>query len=394
MPGVLDGIRVLDFGRFIAGPYCATVLSDLGAEVIRIEKVDGSEDRWSVPVSEDGSGATFIQMARNKRGLTLNPMKPEGREIIRKLVATADVVIANLPPQTLERMGLDYDSLKAIKPDIILTTNSAFGHGGPYSDRVGFDGIGQAMSGAMYLSGYPDQPIKSYPPFVDFGTALYSALGTLAALMVRDKTGKGQMVETSLLGTALSFNNTAIIEQATIKPDRVGTGNRGQTNGPTDAFKTEDGWIMVQNVGQPLYERWARLMGENTWLTDDRLQSDEGRGDNRDLLSERMSKWCAERTTDQCLEELAKASIPAGPILSPQDAMDHPHVVAMEYLKGLAYDGLPTPAPVAPVPMRLSETPADQFNSPPRLGEHTEAILNDLGYDAETIAELREKRVV
>ena len=145
MSRVLEGIRVLDFGRYIAGPYCATLLGDMGADVIRIEKVDGSEDRFLSPVTENGDGAMFMQLARNKRGLTLNPMKPAGREIVKKLVATADVVVANLPPDTLKAMGLDYESLSAIKPDIILTMISAFGRGGPYSNRVGFDGLGQAM---------------------------------------------------------------------------------------------------------------------------------------------------------------------------------------------------------------------------------------------------------
>ena len=164
MTQVLKGIRVLDFGRYIAGPFCGTLLADMGAEVIRIEKVDGSEDRYLAPISDTDDGGTFMQLARNKKGLTLNPMKPEGREIVRKLVATADVVIANLPPDTLAAMGLDYDSLKSVKPDIILTMISAFGRGGPYSNRVGFDGLGQAMSGAMYLSGTPDQPVKAWPP--------------------------------------------------------------------------------------------------------------------------------------------------------------------------------------------------------------------------------------
>ncbi|MDP2285995.1 MAG: CoA transferase, partial [Pseudohongiella sp.] len=202
MSKVLEGIRVLDFGRYIAGPFCASLLSDLGAEVIRIEKVQGSEDRFLSPVSDTGDGALFMQMGRNKLGMTLNPMKPEGREIVRKLIATADVVIANLPPDTLEAMGLDYESLKAVKPDIILTMISAFGTGGPYSNRVGFDGLGQAMSGSMYMSGTPEQPVKAYAPFIDFGTASLSAVGTMAALFERQRTGKGQVVEASLFNTA------------------------------------------------------------------------------------------------------------------------------------------------------------------------------------------------
>ncbi len=152
MPGVLDGIRVLDFGRYIAGPFCGTMLADLGAEVIRIEKLEGSEDRWVTPVAEGGEGAMFLQMGRNKLGMTLNPAKPAGREIVRKLVNISDVVIANLPYEDLKKMGIDYETISVINPRIILATNSTFGSEGPYATRVGFDTIGQAMSGAMFLS--------------------------------------------------------------------------------------------------------------------------------------------------------------------------------------------------------------------------------------------------
>ena len=202
MAGVLEGVRVLDFGRYIAGPYCAALLAEHGAEVIRIEKREGSEDRFQAPVATTGEGALFLQMNRNKLGMTLDPMRPEGQEVVRRLVERADVVIANLPPQTLVAMKLDYASLTAIKPDIILTTVSAYGRGGPYSDRVGFDGIGQVMSGSAYLSGTPDQPIRASVAWVDCGTASLAALGTLAALMNRGKTGRGQKVEAALLRTA------------------------------------------------------------------------------------------------------------------------------------------------------------------------------------------------
>jgi crotonobetainyl-CoA:carnitine CoA-transferase CaiB-like acyl-CoA transferase len=193
MPGVLEGIRVLDFGRYIAGPYCAALLAEQGAEVIRIEKREGSEDRFQAPVSATGDGALFMQMNRNKLGLTLDPMQPDGQKIVRQLVATCDVVVANLPPQTLLDMKLDYASLTAVKPDIILTTATAYGRGGPYSDRVGFDGIGQAMSGAVYMTGEEDQPYRAQVPWVDFGTALHCAFGTMAALMARKVTGRGQI---------------------------------------------------------------------------------------------------------------------------------------------------------------------------------------------------------
>src|SRR5262249_41894268 len=194
MPGVLEGIRVLDFGRYIAGPFCGTMLGDLGAEVIRIEKREGSEDRWVTPVAEGGEGAMFLQMGRNKLGMTLDPMKPAGREIVRKLVAVSDVVIANLPYADLERMGIDYESLAAVNPRIILATNSTFGSEGPYAKRVGFDTIGQAMSGAMYLTGDGNVPTRANAPYVDFGSALLATIALLAALIDRAKTRTGQTV--------------------------------------------------------------------------------------------------------------------------------------------------------------------------------------------------------
>ncbi len=275
MNGVLSGYRVLDFGRYIAGPYCATLLAEFGADVIRIEKVAGSEDRFTTPVNGDGGvGALFMQVNRNKRGLTLNPMKPEGREIVAKLVETADVVVANLPPQGLLAMGLDLESLRKIKKDIILTTVSAYGHGGPYSDRVGFDGIGQVMSGSTYMSGSEDQPVKFAAPFVDFTTAMMSAIGTLVALMHRGKTGEGQMVEGALVRSALTIGNAALIEQALTGINRKPSINRGQTAGPTDIIQTGDGWMIVQVVGRPLFERWADMVGRPELKDDPRFTSD------------------------------------------------------------------------------------------------------------------------
>ncbi|MFM1895137.1 MAG: hypothetical protein RLZZ385_211 [Pseudomonadota bacterium] len=394
MTNVLEGIRVLDFGRYIAGPFCATLLGDLGAEVIRIEKLDGSEDRYLSPVTTTGDGALFMQMGRNKLGMTLNPMKPEGREVVKRLVATADVVVANLPPDTLAAMGLDYDSLKAIKPDIILTMISAFGSGGPYANRVGFDGLGQAMSGAMYLSGTPEQPVKSYAPFIDFGTASLCAFGTLAALYERRKTGRGQLVEGALLNTALTMMNGTLIEQAVIQRNRDATLNRSQTSAPADTFKTRDGWVLVQSVGGPLFERWVQLMGEPQWLEDPRFVSDISRGDHGDVISERLARWCGERTTDEVLAAMEAARIPAGPVLSPQQVLEDPHVVAKGLLQATSYPGMSQPAPVMQTPVSLSATPGEIRQRAPTLGEHTDAIMAELGYSPEEIATLRQKRVI
>ena len=392
--GVLEGIRVLDFGRYIAGPYCAALLAEHGAEVIRIEKLQGSEDRYQAPVAKSGEGALFLQMNRNKLGMTLDPMLPEGQEVVRKLVATADVVVANLPPQTLADMKLDYASLTAVKADIILTTVTAYGRGGPYSDRVGFDGIGQVMSGAVYMTGTEDQPYRAQVPWVDFGTALHCAFGTMAALMARKMSGKGQWVEGALLATAVTFGNALLIEQAVIAPNRVPTGNRGQTAAPVDLFRTKDGWILAQVIGEPLYRRWAKLMGEPHWLDDPRFKDDISRGDNGAVISERMGRWCAERTTAQALEVLAKARIPSGPVLKPQQTLDDPHINAMGFFQATEFPGAPKPAPIAKAPVWLSQTPGAIKRRAPTLGEHTEAILRSLGYDEGAIADLRSKRVI
>lgn len=391
---VLQGVRVLDFGRYIAGPYCAALLADLGADVIRVERRGGGEDRWVAPVAPDGAGALFLTMNRNKRAMTLDPACPEGREIVKKLVATSDVVVANLPPDVLRSLALDLESLRRVKPDIILTTVTAFGAGGPWSHKHGFDGVAQLMCGSTYLSGTPEQPVRASVAWVDCGTASLAALGTLAALMARQKTGRGQKVEGALLRTALAFNNPALVEQQVIQVNRIATVNRGQTAAPSDMFRTKDGWIIAYAIGNPMFARWARLMGEDHWLTDPRFQDDQARGDHGEIISKRMAEWSAERTTSEALSALEAAKIPAGPLYSPQQALEDTHIRAAGLLHDTDYPGLPRPAPLAPTPVDLSETPGRFRRHAPTLGEHTDAILAELGYSAEAIAGLRDRGVV
>src|SRR5579872_7367916 len=202
--GPLAGVRVLDFGRFIAGPYCGMLLADMGADVIRIDRRDGSEDRYIAPLTADGHGAHFLSINRNKRSLTLDPSKPAAFEIIVRLVKTADVVIANLPLPVMRKMRLDYDSLRAVKSDIILAQISTFGPDGPYASRTGFDVVAQAMSGAMSVTGFAGAPIRETVPFEDYGTALHAAFGVMVALHHRTRTGQGQVVDGSLLATAIT----------------------------------------------------------------------------------------------------------------------------------------------------------------------------------------------
>jgi len=392
--GVLDGTRVVDFGRYIAGPYCGALLGDLGADVIRVERVEGGEDRWITPVTSDGVGAMYLQCNHGKRGMTLDVAKPEGRQIAAKLIATADVVIANLPAETLRTMGLDYDTLRGIKPDIILTTVNAFGSGGEWSHKVGFDGLAQAASGNLYMSGPLDQPSRASVPYVDFSTATIAALSTMAALMHRNQTGEGQMIEAALLRTAVTWNTPTLIEQAMLGVDRVSSHNRGQTAGPSDVYRTRDGWLMCAVIGSYQFKRWAEMVGRADLLDDDRFKDDLSRGDNGVALSAYMAAWCADRTNDECLAAMDANKVPGGPVLSPQQLLDLPHVQQVGMLRNVEYPTAAVAPPIAGFPAVLSASPGSIQSRAPQLGEHTDEVLGSLGYDVAAIEHLRESRVV
>ena len=394
MSGILDGVKVLDFGRYIAGPFCGALLADYGAEVIRIERVNGSEDRYVTPVTEDGQGAMFLQLNRNKLGLTLNPTKEKGREIVRRLVKNSDIVIANLPEQTLKSMGLDYIDLKSINPGIILTSNTAFGTTGPYAERVGFDGVAQAMSGAMDMTGNPDQPTKAYAPYVDFCSASLAAFGTLLAYIEKQKTGKGQRVQTSLLQTALTTTNSLLIEQEILNVNRVASMNRAQTSGPSDTFKTKDGWILVQTVGGPLFERWAKLMGEDNWLNDERFNNDLSRGENGELISARMSDWCSERTSQEAIKDLENSRIPVGEILKAEETLNEEHILKKGSFIKMNYPTMNEEYSVVGPAIELSENPGQIKTRSPELGEHNIEILSSLGYTQEDIEQFKIDRII
>jgi len=385
---LLKGIRVLDFGRYVAGPYCATLLAYLGADVIRIERAGGGEDRFIAPLDEADVGALFMQTGCNKRSLALDFKHPMTAEVVRRLLKTADVVVVNLPPAALKRMGLDWDTVHARSPRTILCTQTAFGTQGPLAEKGGFDGVAQAMSGAMFMSGEPGKPVKAAAPYVDFSTAVMSAMGVLAALLARRDTGIGQHVEASLLGTALAVFGSHLAEQGALRADRKPTGNRVQTSGPSDVFPTRDGHVLTHVVGNGLFKRCAALLGREDWLERDELASDQGRGDARDELCEAMAAWCAARSTDAALEELQAAGIPAGPVLNLQQAIEHPQVKAMNMLRAVGFPGWNGEAPVSDLPLEFSSGAAGIRQRPPKLGEHNTELLESLGFTAEEIAEL------
>lgn len=390
----LSGIRVIDFGRFIAGPYCGMLLADMGADVIRVDRRQGSEDRYLAPVSQSGDGAMFLSLNRNKRSLTLDTSKPQSAEIIRRLAQHADVVIANLPIEILKKMGLDYESLRAIKPDIILARISTFGPDGPYAGRVGFDTVAQAMSGAMSLTGFPGPPVRDIVPFEDFGTALHTAFGVMVALYHRAQTGMGQLVDGSLLATGVTFMQGLLAEQHALGIERQQAGNAGFWAAPADAFRTQDGWIVVSVVGNDMFRRWARLVGREELIADARFTDDIGRANHRDIITEAMNAWVATRTNAQAIAELEAARIPAGPVLHAGQVLDDPQVKARELLKYVDYPGAPKSVPLANTAVRLSETPGGIRHRAPTLGEHTNQVLQEIGYSQEEILSLRAAEVV
>ena len=398
MAGPFEGIRVIDFGRYIAGPYCAALLGDLGADVIRVEKREGREDRTLVPLAEneDGTpreGAMFLQMNRNKRSMTCDPMNQAGREVVRRLVADADVVVANLPAETLKAMGLDWDSVSKVNPRVILAVGTAFGLEGPYSGRVGFDGVAQAMSGMAYFSGTEDQPVRAAAPWVDFGTASLLALGVSAALRAREQTSKGQMVEGALLRTALTFFSPTLIEEDALKINRIPSLNRSQTAGPSDIYKAKDGWITVAVNGDPLFRRVCKLIGAPEWLDDKRFASDKSRGDNGEVISKRVGEWVAQRSSAEAIAAFEGARVPAGPVYRPRQTLEDPHVKSGDFFAEVDFPGVGK-AKVAATPVKLHGTPGTVRKRPPTLGEHTDEVLRELGFSAMEIAALKKEGAV
>ncbi|MET0700540.1 MAG: CoA transferase [Mycobacterium sp.] len=393
--GVLDGIRVLDYGRFIAAPWCSAILADMGADVLRVEKREGGEDRWVQAVTESGEGGTFLQCNRNKRSLTLDSTTPEGAEITRRLVAVSDVVVANMPAAGMRASGLDYETLRAIKPDIILASATAFGEGGPYSDRIGFDGAGQVLSGATYRQGLPEQPIRTVVPYADFGTALTMTIGVMMALYYRDKTGIGQHVEGALLPTALMLSNAFLIERDLLGVDKPRMGNRGTSVAPCDLYRTkDDGWVLLQIAGQPMFKRWCRLVDRLDLFEDPRFADDDLRWENGDVLNDIMAQWCADKPKADVLELLQAAKLPAAPMHSTQDALDDPHVQAMGYLQRVPFPGASRDVPIIETPFRMSATPGTIRRRAPLLGEHTDDVLAELGYDGNEIDGLRARSII
>ena len=392
----LSGIRVLDLGRYIAAPYCAALLADQGAEVIRIEAPQGAPDRDVMPIGVPGRGALYMQVNRNKKSLALDITSEAGRNAFERLVAQSDVVIVNLPPTALKRARLDYDTLKSLRGDIILTTICALGFEGESKDRIGFDGTGQALSGAMYLTGTGERPMRAAVSYVDFSSAVAAAFATVSALYERDRTGEGQHVQASLLGSALTMMNPMLIEEASGARHREALGNRSPIAGPSDLFRTRDGWVMVQVIGDAMFARWAKLVDREDLVTDRRFESDLARGENGELLSAIMADWCAERSQEQCLAELEAARLPGCPALTPASALRASENTTGGFFRfdavAGAAPGSAIDLPIATQAIRTAAAAAHAGNAAPELGADSAPVLASLGFSADEILKLTSVR--
>lgn len=385
---VLNGIRVLDFGKFVAAPSATWLLSNMGAEVIKIEPPGGSPDREPFRISAELDGAGFLQLHANKRSLCLDPVTPQGREILHKLIRTTDVIVLGAPASTNTRQGLDYQTLAGINPKLIYLNVSAFTSKGPRAEDVGFDGTGQVMSGSAYISGFGDQPTRSFCSFIDVSTGIYSAFAIACALLDRNKTGRGHDLETSLMTSGYAIMSWILIEQELTRRNRQRSGNRAQSSAPSDMFRTRDGWIVVQTLGDGMFRRTARLIGKPEWASDPRFQTDNSRADHGEILSAGVAEWCARYSSAEALELLRANRVPGAPVHSLQQALDEPQLAALGLMQNVPHPARPDLRLMKAPLMADGEFPAIR-RRPPLAGEDTDALLRELGYTPDGIATLR-----
>ncbi len=389
MAGALQGIKVIDLTRVLAGPYCSMILGDLGADVIKVESpLHRDETRGWGPPYTSGESAYYLCANRNKRAMTLNLRSQQGREIFKKLVRQSDVVIENFKYGTMRKWGLGYDTLESWNPQIILASITGFGQHGPYRDRPGYDYIIQAMGGLMSITGTPEQPMKVGVAIADILTGLYTAIGILAALQERNFSGKGQQVDLSLFDAQVSaLINVAGNYLVSGKiPERMG--NQHPNIVPYQVFETADGNMVVAVGNDQQFARFTRVIGLPQLSEDERFQTNSARVQNRRELIPLISRQMLHKTADEWASLLHDAGIPNGPINDMKSLFEDPQVQARDMLVEMAH---PTAELVRLVgsPIKLSRSPVEMKRHPPLYGEHTENILDELGFTREEIRHFR-----
>lgn len=396
MAGALDGIRILDLSRFIAGPLCGMVLGDMGADVVKVERrVKGEDSRAVGPFVADESLYT-LTYNRNKRGLTLDFRSADGQSLLRELIAEADVVIENFRAGTMEKMGCGWDVVSALNPRAIMVRISGFGQDGPLAKRPCFDVIAQAMSGLMEMTGEVNgPPLPSGTFLVDQVCGLYAAIGTLGALNARERTGRGQVVETALLDSATTLLLTAIPEKILLGKDASRQGARDRYSSPSNNYRCRDGrYIHVAAGNGRMFPRLAKLMGATGLLTDERFATHAARMAHASEIESIVAKWAEQYDADDLVVMLADAEVPCGKISTIGELIENPQIVHRKQIISVPHPSVGS-FPMANSPVRMSHSTRDAYKAAPSIGEDTDEVLAGwLGYEARRIAELRAQGVV
>ena len=394
LTAALEGVRVLDMTQIMAGPFCAMLLADLGAEVIKIENPRGGDDsRRMAPPYYNGESAAFLAVNRNKYGLALDIRTERGKELLWELIDSADVLIENFRPGTMDRLGFGYEQAHARNPRLVYCSISGFGHTGPYSERGGFDLVAQAMSGVLSVTGSPEEPAKVGVPISDLNAGLFASHAILAALLARARTGEGQYIDTSLFEAALAYTIWESNEYwaSGQPPQRLGTAHR--LSAPYQVFATADGWIAIGAANQRNWERLTRAIDRADLLDDPRFASNAERMANLPALVETLTATLKTRPTQEWLPLLDQAEVPAGPVMTLDQVYAHPQTRARNMEMEVEH---PIAGRVHAIgfPVKYSATPPRIYRPAPVLGQHTFEILQSLGLSAEECKQLEDEGVV
>ena len=386
----LEGIRVLDLGRYQAGPRCTLMFARMGAEVIKVESTKGDESRRNGPMVR-GQSAYWVQYNSGKKSLAVDLRSEKGKEVLRGLVRVSDIFLQNFRPGTIETMGFGYDALEKLNPRIIMINVSAYGQYGPYRDRVGFDPIGQAFGGLMSLTGFPDDPpIKTFFPLIDRITALHAAIGALAALREREISGKGQAIDVCLADTGFTVNEIPI---SAYLGEGIVQEREGNGAGLSNAYQTSDGWVYIAATNDAMWQRICRALERPQWPKDPRFATADGRRQHARELEGELSAWFGARTTRETVDHLSSFSVPCAPVNSVEQAAKEPHLHEREIIVEVP-DTVAGKIHVTGKMIKFSRTPM-LVGPAPTVGEHTEEILTGvLGYTQDRVRALLEEGVV
>lgn len=393
--GPLAGMRVIELAHIMAGPVCGMMLADMGADVIKVEKPTGDDSRRFVPPKVGDEAAAYMMMNRNKRGIALNLKDPGAVDVLRRLLADADVVIENYRKGTMEKLGLSYEELAEANPRLIYCEISGFGRTGPYADRGGFDLIAQGMSGLMSITGEgPGRPpVKVAAPISDINAGILAAMGVSAAYANAQKTGLGQKVDTSLFEAAIvqTYWQSAIAFATGNRPEPLGSAH--PLNAPYQSFQTGDGWINVGAANQGNWLRYLEVIGAPELNDDPRFSSNAARMENLDALVEILNGYMAQDTTENWLARMERASLPAGPVNDILQMHEDPQALARDMILEVDHS---TAGKVKTLghPVKFSRTPAKVAMAAPVLGQHTRAVLEEAGYNADQIDALIEAEAI